>query len=90
MLMSAAYDTDSEAIYCMIEVLSVNNTPGFDEFSSKMAKPHWAKMWEYVPGIVPYLRKQGSEHYDRFEVIRKKYDPKGMFMNATFAGVLGH
>lgn len=38
MLMSAAYDTDPEAIYCMIEVLSVNNTPGFDEFSSKMAK----------------------------------------------------
>ncbi|KAG0041776.1 hypothetical protein BGZ89_007241, partial [Linnemannia elongata] len=53
-------------------------------------RPHWAKLWEYVPGIVPYLRKQGSEHYDRFEVIRKKYDPKGMFMNATFAGVLGH
>lgn len=99
MLMSAAYDTDPEAIYCMIEVLSVNNTPGFNEFSSKMAKfwmdnfqarPHWAKMWEHVPGIVPYLRKQGSERYDRFDAIRKKYDPKGMFMNATFASLLGH
>ncbi|KAK5799589.1 hypothetical protein F5H01DRAFT_356435 [Linnemannia elongata] len=99
MLMSAAYDTDPEAIYCMIEVLSVNNTPGFNEFSSKMAKfwmdnfqarPHWAKMWEHVPGIVPYLRRQGSERFDRFEAIRKKYDPNGMFMNATFAGVLGH
>ncbi|KAF9136624.1 hypothetical protein BGX30_011029 [Mortierella sp. GBA39] len=83
MLMSAAYDTDPEAIYCTVEVLSVNNTPGFDE-------PHWAKMWEHVPGIVPYLRKQGSERYDRFDAIRKKYDPKGMFMNATFAGLLGH
>ncbi|KAF9311951.1 hypothetical protein BGZ91_006675 [Linnemannia elongata] len=99
MLMSAAYDTDPEAIYCMIEVLSVNNTPGFNEFSSKMAKfwmdnfqarPHWAKMWEHVPGIVPYLRKQGSERYDRFDAIRKKYDPKGMFMNVTFASLLGH
>ncbi|KAF9548294.1 hypothetical protein EC957_006790 [Mortierella hygrophila] len=99
MLMSAAYDTDPEAIYCMVEVLSVNNTPGFDEFSSKMAKfwmdnfharPHWAKMWEHVPGIVPYLRKQDNERYDRFDAIRKKYDPKGMFMNATFASLLGH
>ncbi|KAG0379844.1 hypothetical protein BGX24_011364 [Mortierella sp. AD032] len=99
MLMSAAYDTDPEAIYCMIEVLSVNNTPGFDAFSSKMAKfwmdsfharPHWAKMWEHVPGIVPYLRRQASERFDRFEAIRKKYDLNGTFMNATFAGVLGH
>ncbi|KAG0281331.1 hypothetical protein BGZ95_004968 [Linnemannia exigua] len=99
MLMSAAYDTDSEAIYCMIEVLSVNNTPGFDKFSSKVAKfwmdsfqarPHWAKMWEHVPGIVPYLRKNNSEQYDRFEAIRKKYDPKGMFLNGTFDGIIGH
>ncbi|KAG0275097.1 hypothetical protein BGZ97_010387, partial [Linnemannia gamsii] len=28
MLMSSAYDTDPNAIYCMIEVLSVNNTDG--------------------------------------------------------------
>ncbi|KAG0364501.1 hypothetical protein BC939DRAFT_459347 [Gamsiella multidivaricata] len=99
LLMSAAYDTDPEAIYCMIEILSVNNTKGFDEFSSKIAKfwmdnfrarPHWAKMWEHVPGIVPYLRQQDSERYDRFEVVRRKYDPNGMFMNSTFAGVLGH
>jgi hypothetical protein len=38
MLMSSAYDTDPNAIYCMIEVLSVNNTDGFEEFSGKMAK----------------------------------------------------
>ncbi|KAF9922723.1 hypothetical protein FBU30_007144 [Linnemannia zychae] len=99
MLMSPAYDTDPEAIYCMMEILSVNNTPGFNEFSSKIAKfwmenfqakPHWAKMWEHVPGIVPYLRRQAGERFDRFEAIRKKYDPKNMFMNATFAGVLSH
>ncbi|KAF9124612.1 hypothetical protein BGW39_008070 [Mortierella sp. 14UC] len=85
MLMSAAYDTDPEAIYCMIEVLSVNKTPGFEEFSSKMAKfwmdnfqarPHWAKMWEHVPGIVPYLRRQASERFDRFEAIRKSTIPR--------------
>jgi FAD/FMN-containing dehydrogenase len=46
-------------------------------------------MWEHVPGIVPYLRRQAGERYDRFEGIRKKYDPNGMFMNATFAGLFG-
>ncbi|KAG0268845.1 hypothetical protein BGZ96_006631, partial [Linnemannia gamsii] len=35
MLMSNAYDTDPDAIYCMIEVLAANNTPGIREFSSK-------------------------------------------------------
>ncbi|KAG0055291.1 hypothetical protein BGZ83_009049 [Gryganskiella cystojenkinii] len=99
LLMSAAYDEDPNAIYCMIEILSVKNTKGFDEFASMIAKfwmdqfnarPHWAKMWEYVPGIVPYLRKQSGTRYDRFETVRRKYDPAGMFMNATFAGILGH
>ncbi|KAF8936094.1 hypothetical protein EDD21DRAFT_365292 [Dissophora ornata] len=99
LLMSSAYDKDPEAIYCMMEILSVNHTKGFDEFSAKIAKfwmekfhgkPHWAKMWEQIPGIVPYLRQQAGDQYDRFEVVRKKYDPTGMFMNSTFAGVLGH
>jgi len=138
-IMSNAYDEkDPDAIYCMMEILSVKDTKGFDEFSIKIAnywmtefgaqyvdcaifflmggfgknklldrtpanlffssalvlsflqRPHWAKMWEHVPGIVPYLRTQASERYDRFEVVRKKYDPNGMFMNSTFAGVLGH
>lgn len=47
-------------------------------------------MWEHIPGIVPYLRHQAGARYDKFEAIRKKYDPKGMFMNRTFAELLGH
>ncbi|KAG0205948.1 hypothetical protein BGX28_002542 [Mortierella sp. GBA30] len=99
MIMSNAYDEDPEAIYCNIEILSVINTQGFDEFSAMVAKywmdefkarPHWAKMWEHIPGITPYLRQQAGARYDRFETIRKKYDPQGMFMNKTFAGLLGH
>ncbi|KAG0083387.1 hypothetical protein BGZ93_001827, partial [Podila epicladia] len=95
MIMSNAYDEDPEAIYCMIEVLSVVNTKGFEEFSAKVAqywmdnfqaRPHWAKMWEHVPGIVPYLRSTNGYRYDRFEAVRKKYDPKGMFLTGTFAG----
>ncbi|KAF9148091.1 hypothetical protein BGX21_006452 [Mortierella sp. AD011] len=99
MLMSPAYDEDPNAIYCMIEILSVVDTEGFDDFSAKIAqywmdnfqaKPHWAKMWEHVPGIVPYLRQNSGAQYDKFDAIRQKYDPNGMFMTGTFAGVLGH
>ncbi|KAI1290644.1 hypothetical protein EDD11_009133 [Mortierella claussenii] len=99
MIMSNAYDEDPEAIYCMIEILSVVHTPGFNEFSAKVAqywmdsfqaKPHWAKLWEHVPGIIPYLRKKAGSRFDKFDAIRKKYDPEGMFMTSTFAGILGH
>ncbi|KAF9999460.1 hypothetical protein BGZ80_006560 [Entomortierella chlamydospora] len=99
MLMSPAYDEDPNAIYCMIEILSVVNTEGFDDFSAMIAKywmdnfqakPHWAKMWEHVPGIVPYLRQNSGARYDKFDAVRQKYDPNGMFMTGTFAGVLGH
>ena len=47
-------------------------------------------MWEHVPGIVPYLRQKAGSRLDEFEVIRRKYDPEGMFMNKTFAALLGH
>ncbi|KAF9956465.1 hypothetical protein BGZ65_002690 [Modicella reniformis] len=96
-LMSNVYDEDPKAIYCTMEILSIKDTEGFDEFSGNIgnywmrelrAQPHWAKMWEVVPGIVPYLRNQAHERYDRFNEIRRKYDPEGMFMNSTFAGVL--
>ncbi|KAF9206081.1 hypothetical protein BGZ49_003050 [Haplosporangium sp. Z 27] len=98
MLMSPAYDEDPNAIYCMMEVLSVVNTKGFNDFSAKIAqywmqnfqsRPHWAKMWEHVPGIVPYLR-QNATRFNQFDAVRRKYDPNGIFMTPTFAGVLGH
>ncbi|KAF8980714.1 hypothetical protein BGZ46_003789 [Entomortierella lignicola] len=98
MLMSPAYDEDPNAIYCMMEVLSVVNTKGFNDFSAKIAqywmqnfqsRPHWAKMWEHVPGIVPYLR-QNATRFNQFDAVRRKYDPNGIFMTPTFAGVLGY
>ncbi|KAG0362934.1 hypothetical protein BG005_003472 [Podila minutissima] len=99
MLLSNAYDDDPEAVYCMMEILSVKGTQGFEEFAAKIAqywiqechaRPHWAKMWEFIPGIVPYLRTQAGDRFDQFEAIRAKYDPQGMFLNSTFAGLLGH
>ncbi|KAG0215670.1 hypothetical protein BGX28_008916 [Mortierella sp. GBA30] len=99
MLMSNAYDDDPNAIYCMMEVISVVNTEGFEDFSIKVAnywmdefqaRPHWAKVWEHIPGMAPYLRKQMGSRVELFESIRKKYDPQGIFMNDTFAELLGH
>ncbi|CAO3575075.1 unnamed protein product [Mortierella alpina] len=99
MTMSNAYDDDPEAVYCMIQVVSKAEVRGFNEFTAKLgkywmdtvqARPHWAKVWEHIPGIVPHLRKLDSARFDQFEAIRKKYDPEAMFMNATFAGILGH
>jgi hypothetical protein len=101
MMLSNAYDEDPEAIYCMFEVVTAVGTKGFEEFSAKVAKhwmdefqarPHWAKLWEHIPGMVPYLREVAGarSRLDVFERIRKKYDPEGMFMNKTFAGLLGH
>ncbi|KAF9085123.1 hypothetical protein BGX23_009956 [Mortierella sp. AD031] len=69
LLMSYAYDEDSETIYCTIEVLSAANTKGFEEFPAVVAqhcmqefqaKPHRAKLWEHIPGVVPYLRDQAG------------------------------
>lgn len=99
MIMSNMYDEDPDAIFATMEIVSAANTEGFEEFSAKMAQywmknyhsqPHWAKMWEHVPGIVPYLQQQTGDRYNKFEEIRKKYDPQGMFMNGTFAKLLGH
>ncbi|KAF9563752.1 hypothetical protein EC968_004779 [Mortierella alpina] len=99
MAVSNAYDDDPEAIYCMIEIVSVAGTQGFEEFSAKIAHhwmenfqamPHWAKMWEHVPGIVPHIRRIAGKRLDKFEMVRKKYDPNGLFMTNTFAAVFGH
>ncbi|KAG0064165.1 hypothetical protein BGZ89_009320 [Linnemannia elongata] len=88
-IMSYAYDKDPETIFCTMEMLSAANTKGFEEFAATVA-PHWAKLWEHISGIVPYLCEQAEPQLKQFESIRKKYDPNGMFMNKTFAGVLGH
>ncbi|KAF9401238.1 hypothetical protein BGX21_002327 [Mortierella sp. AD011] len=97
LLMSNVYDDDPEAIFCMIEAVSLAGTVGFDEFMEKIgrywmenfnAQPHWAKDWEKLPGIYPHIRRHGSARFEQFDVIRRKYDPDNMFMNKTFAGVL--
>ncbi|KAG0360908.1 hypothetical protein BG005_009627 [Podila minutissima] len=92
-MMSPAYDQDPDAIYCMLNVMAASGTPGFDEYSTKAvadwvqrfnAKPHWPKLWEDVPDVYPYLRREYGDRLVRFNRIRKEQDPKDMFVNRTF------
>ncbi|RUS17572.1 hypothetical protein BC937DRAFT_89791 [Endogone sp. FLAS-F59071] len=99
-LLAPAYDSDPEAIYCFLEVLCIKGTEGFQDFSSELAdtwmkrwgaRPHWAKMWEYVPEVHARLRAQpgSSERFAKFEEVRSKYDPKGIFFgNPSLKAVL--
>ncbi|KAG0202632.1 hypothetical protein BGX33_009552 [Mortierella sp. NVP41] len=91
--MSFVYDEDPEAIYCMINVLGAVGTPGFVEHSADIlggwigkynAKPHWAKLWEHIPEVIPTLRREYSDRLAIFNRIRKLQDPLDMFVNDTW------
>ncbi|KAF9930301.1 hypothetical protein FBU30_000647 [Linnemannia zychae] len=92
-IMSFVYDTDPEAIYCMINLLAAGNTPEFDDYTRVImsewmekynAKPHWAKMWEQVPGVIPTLRREFKDRIVIFNRIRKSQDHVDMFVNETW------
>ncbi|KAF8946586.1 hypothetical protein BGZ47_000114 [Haplosporangium gracile] len=92
-ILSPAYDKDSEAIFCMINVMAASATPGFEEYSAGIvsnwirkynAKPHWPKMWEKVDDVIPYLRREYGDRIARFNRVRKTQDPTDMFVNDTW------
>ncbi|KAF9348780.1 hypothetical protein BGX26_012849 [Mortierella sp. AD094] len=92
-ILSPAYDQDPEAIYCMINVMAASGTPGFEEYAEGIvanwiekynAKPHWPKLWESVPGVIPYLRREYGDRLVRFNRVRKTQDPNDMFLNNTW------
>jgi hypothetical protein len=46
-------------------------------------------MWEHVPGIIPIVREKLGDRRVRFNKIREKYDPSGMFFdNASLQSIL--
>ncbi|KAF9205252.1 hypothetical protein BGZ49_004268 [Haplosporangium sp. Z 27] len=96
-IMSPAYSQDPDAIFCMIDVMAVSGTPGFEEYTRDIvanwmekynAKPHWPKMWESVPGVIPYLRREYGERLVRFNKVRKAQDPNDMFLNNTWKSLM--
>ncbi|KAG0281127.1 hypothetical protein BGZ95_006619 [Linnemannia exigua] len=96
--MSFVYDDkkkedDLGAVYCLINLLGLMETPGFVEHSADImtgwmdkynAKPHWAKMWEHIPGIYPTLRRECKDRLAIVNRVRKTQDPFDMFLNDTW------
>ncbi|KAG0209188.1 hypothetical protein BGX28_010475 [Mortierella sp. GBA30] len=96
-LMSPVYDEDLNAIYCMLNVMAASGTPGYEEYASEIvkswidkysAKPSWPKMWEEVPDVYNYLRREYGDRLVRFNRIRKIQDPEDMFVNDTWKPLL--
>ncbi|CAG8697665.1 7760_t:CDS:2, partial [Cetraspora pellucida] len=89
-LLAPTYDKDPDAYYCLITLLSVNDTQGYLDFSIEIAErwmkkynalPHWGKLWEHVPGIIPHMRNNIGKRLDEFEKVRAKYDPDKYFFD---------
>ncbi|KAG0000591.1 hypothetical protein BGZ65_004229 [Modicella reniformis] len=96
-MMSPLYDEDPEALYCLVNVMAASGTPGFEDYSIDIvqnwidkyqAKPHWPKMWEKVPGVATYLRREYGDRLVRFNRVRKTQDPQDMFVNDTWKPLL--
>ncbi|KAF8943319.1 hypothetical protein BGZ47_005528 [Haplosporangium gracile] len=97
-MMSFVYDAEEpEAIYCIINLLGGRDTPGFVEYSQEVlsgwidkynAKPHWAKLWEQIPGVIPALRREYKDRLAVLNRVRKTQDPFDMFVNDTWRPLL--
>jgi hypothetical protein len=77
---------------CYIEILSHHETPGWPAFEAEIgdqwmnltnARPHWAKMFENIPNIIPRIRAAYGNRIDQFKQIRaaEGVDPDDTFMN---------
>jgi hypothetical protein len=77
---------------CYIEILSSSQTRGWKQFSGEVAqqwlqlpqaRPHWAKEFRHIPGIVPYIRREMGANIARFNEIKERLevDPDQMFVN---------
>ena len=84
---------------CYIEILSRNKQAHWKYFSGQVAqdwlklpqaRPHWAKEFQHIPDIIPYLKTAYGENIARFNQIRDQLqvDPENMFVNSTLREIL--
>lgn len=81
-----------------IEVLSLTDTPDFEDFCIEVAKewmkfdgvPHLAKEWEFIPGISTHMKSQLKRQISLFkeELTKSETDPKGLMTNAAIRELL--
>jgi hypothetical protein len=79
---------------CYIEILSRSKPAHWKRFSGQVAsdwltlpqaRPHWAKEFQHIPDIIPYIKNSYGENIARFNQIKSQLqvDPDHMFMNST-------
>mgnify|MGYP000087701544 FL=1 len=87
--LSPAY---GEGHTCYIEILSHTRQDRWEAFSAEVAqewlklkgaKPHWAKEFQHIPGVIDHIKEGYGNNIARFNAIKKDLgmDPEGMFMN---------
>ncbi|CAH1779396.1 unnamed protein product [Owenia fusiformis] len=86
------YPTSYGPYVVVTEILGMPGFP-FNDFSKKFAletmrevpdaRPHWAKMYSKVPGIIPHIRKTYHDNLEQFKRVRQneRWDPNDMFTN---------
>jgi hypothetical protein len=79
---------------CYIEILSRTNPRDWQRFSGEVAqqwlqlpqaRPHWAKEYRHIPGIIEHIKRNSGVPIARFNQIKEQLqvDPNQMFVNST-------
>jgi hypothetical protein len=88
-LLSPAF---GEGHTCYIEILSRTDERQWREFSGAIARewlqlpqarPHWAKQFRHIPGVVDHLKTSFGDNIARFNAVKQRLqvDPNHMFVN---------
>jgi FAD/FMN-containing dehydrogenase len=96
--LSPAFSTNGEH-HCYFELISVAGTPKCREFFDEVAaawmrspeleaRPHWAKYFADIPGIVPYIHQAWRGNLAKFARLRDQIDPERMFCNPAMQRIL--
>jgi hypothetical protein len=79
---------------CYIEIVSRTDPCLWKQFSGEVARdwltlrqarPHWAKEYRHIPGIIEHLKSHFAENLHRFAQIKERLrlDPEHMFVNSA-------
>jgi FAD/FMN-containing dehydrogenase len=83
---------DGDGHTCYIEILSSARNHGWAQFSGEVARqwlqlpharPHWAKEFRHIPGVIEHIRRELGPNIARFNQIKERLqvDPAHMFVN---------
>lgn len=62
--------------------LAMINAVMADWIGVRRGRPHWAKNWQYITPHVDVKALYPKENLDKFNALRSRLDPEGMFQNS--------